>query len=66
MGKLALWADNIVNHFWYCCESANDNVDILKVITTHGIIIHDIHVALIISFSNFNIDKLVQSGSSRL
>lgn len=31
MGKLALWTDHIVNHFWYCCESCNDSVENLKV-----------------------------------
>lgn len=31
MEKIGLWADKIVNHFWFCCEKCDQNVDDLKV-----------------------------------
>ena len=27
MEKIELWADKIVNHFWFCCEKCDQNVD---------------------------------------
>ena len=31
MGKIALWSEKILNHFWHCCEVADDSVETLKV-----------------------------------
>ena len=34
MGVLESWSDNVVNHFWWCCESYAKDVDLLKVTTS--------------------------------
>jgi len=31
MGKIALWSQNIVNHFWYCSRTCNGDLSDLKV-----------------------------------
>ena len=31
MEKIGLWADKMVNHFWFCCEKCDKNVEDLKV-----------------------------------
>ena len=31
MGKLSMWSEKIVNHFWYCCQACGQRVDMLKV-----------------------------------
>ena len=31
MGKLSMWGDKVVKHFWYCCQNCNGNLETLKV-----------------------------------
>ena len=31
MGKMALWADHICNHFWFCCKHCFGDVEELQV-----------------------------------
>ena len=31
MENIGLWADKMVNHFWFCCEKCDQNVEDLKV-----------------------------------
>lgn len=30
MGKLSMWGDKVVKHFWYCCQSCNGDLETLK------------------------------------
>lgn len=30
MGKLSMWGDKVVNHFWYCCQSCEGDLEMLK------------------------------------
>ena len=32
MGKVNMWSDKIVNHFWYSCQVSGGEVEALKVI----------------------------------
>ena len=34
MSMIALWSQNIANHFWYCCHTCNGDLATLKVVFT--------------------------------
>lgn len=40
MEKLSKWANNIVNHFWYCCRTCDGDVKKLKVSVSVNVIIN--------------------------
>ena len=31
MGKLSMWGDKVVKHFWYCCQACKGDLETLKV-----------------------------------
>ena len=35
MGKLSMWSEKIVNHFWYCCQACGESLEMLKVQYIH-------------------------------
>lgn len=52
MGKLSMWSDKIVTHFWYCCQSCGSDLEVLKasnvglcaVSNFHGLCLYPNHV----------------------
>uniref|UniRef100_A0A1X7UAA8 Uncharacterized protein n=1 Tax=Amphimedon queenslandica TaxID=400682 RepID=A0A1X7UAA8_AMPQE len=40
MGKIALWADHLCNHFWFCCKHCSGNVEELQPLWISFYIIH--------------------------